>query len=145
VRPSNTFCMLCMSSVFALTTDASACNCRRGDDEKQKIILQEMFQEPGAVLAEVVVGDTDIPSPHRGRTKFKVINHWAGARGKTLIVEHNARAGGCGLDFHKGYRIMLLATRVDGVLMTNQCAQRIAGYTKRWGRPAVQTLVGGGK
>jgi hypothetical protein len=130
----------CMSAA-----PASACNCRRGDDARQKIILQEMFQEPGAVLAEVVVGDTETPSPHRGRTTFKVINRWAGTTGKTLIVDHNARAGGCGLDFHKGDRIMLLASLVEGVLMTNQCPQRIASYTKRWGRAAVLKLVGGGK
>jgi hypothetical protein len=127
------------------SADASACNCRRGDDAKQMIILQEMFQEPGTVLAEVLVGDTDAVTPRRGRTMFTVINRWAGTSGKTLMVVHGARASGCGLDFHKGYRIMLLATLVDGVLLTNQCAQRIAGYTKRWGRADVQTLVGAAK
>lgn len=138
-------CLLGILIVVALTTEASACNCRRGDDEKQKIILQEMFQEPGAVLAEVVVGDTDRPSPRRGRTAFKVINRWAGTSGKTLIVTHNARASGCGLDFHKGDRIMLLATVDEGALTTSQCSQRIASYTKRWGRAAVLKLVSGGK
>jgi hypothetical protein len=124
---------------------ASACNCRRGDDARQKIILQEMFQEPGAVLAEVLVGDTDAVTPRRRRTTFKVVNRWAGTSAKTLKVEHGARASGCGLDFRTGDRIMLLATVVDGVLTTSQCPQRIASYTKRWGRSAVQKLVGAAK
>jgi hypothetical protein len=129
---------------FMSTTPASACSCRRGDDARQQIIFQEVMQEPGAVLAEVVVGDTDTPALRRVSTDFKVLSYWAGTGGKTLTVVHNARAAGCGLDFQKGQRIMLLATLADGVMITGQCPQRLAEYAKFWGAARVRELAKGG-
>jgi hypothetical protein len=130
---------------FMSTTPASACSCRRGDDARQQIIFQEIMQEPGAVLAEVIVGDTDTTTSRRNPTTFEVQSYWAGTGDKTLTVVHNARAAGCGLDFQKGERILLLATLADGVLITGQCPQRIASYAKVWGKTRVRELATGGK
>lgn len=135
------FAVLALAAWSVSAAPTSACSCRRGDDARQQIIFQEIMQEPGAVLAEVVVGDTDAPAPRRGRTNFKVLSFWAGTGGKTLTVVHNVSATGCGLDFHKGDRILLLATNAEGVMSTGQCPQRIASYAKVWGKDRIKLLM----
>ena len=144
-RPKLKFTLLTLAACALSTPPASACSCRRGDDARQQIILQEMLREPGAVLAEVDVGGSTKGATGGEDTSFKVFSAWAGSPPEALEVHHNTRGAACGLEFQQGDRLLLLATAPGGVLMTSQCSQRLASFAKGWGKARVRELAKGDK
>lgn len=111
-----------------------ACSCLTPDQPQRQLVQKELRESDFIAEVEVVstakitdVGDEDgTPwTKERLQAEINVLRKWKGEDGITSVSSYGVHAGGCGLYFHSGQRLLLYAyvNKHTGHLVSDMCTR----------------------